>query len=236
MDAWIVFAKEPESGRVKTRLSPAVAPEDAARLYTAFVEDVCAKVGAAAASGDRRVLAAPGGAGPVLERIAREQGFETAAQEGPDLGARMAHALGGELARGARAVLLLGSDSPTLPVAALAEARARLAEPGAARAVLGPAGDGGYWLVGAAGGVPDLFDGIPWSTRDVLAATLERARVRGVELSLLGFWHDVDDVADLRLLAAWIDFAGAAAAPRTGAALAALRSRNPAIFRGEPPV
>lgn len=236
MVSLVVFAKEPLPGTVKTRLAPPLDPRDAAALYTAFVEDVCATLSAAALPGDRRVLAAPGGAGAVLRGVAERHGFATAAQVGADLGARMAHAIGAELSRGAASVLLVGSDSPTLPAAALAEARRLLAPGGPAQAVLGPAADGGYWLAGARGSVPDLFDGIPWSTRDVLAATLSRARSRGIALELLPFWYDVDDAPALRLLAAHLASGKAGPAPRTVEALASLRERCPAIFRaGESP-
>ena len=229
MATGIVFAKEPEPGKVKTRLTPPFTPAEAVELYTAFVEDVCATVAAVA---ERRVLAAPGGPGPMLAAIAERHGFELAIQQGPDLGARMKHALGAELAHGADAVILVGSDSPTLPAAALREAIAVL---GATKnhAVIGPAGDGGYWLVGASGRVPDLFDGIAWSTRDVLSATLARAEATRTGLSLLPFWYDVDEVSDVRLLDAHLGWLGKDVAPRTSAALAALKVRRADVFRGE---
>ena len=227
MDSFVVFAKEPVAGRVKTRLSPAVPAADAVRLYTAFVEDVCATMAGVALGGDRRVLAAPGGAGPVLERIAKVHGFEMAEQIGDDLGARMAHSLGMELSRGSRAVVLVGSDSPTLPAEAVREGVRRLhvTLPGASSAVIGPAGDGGYWLIGAAGSVPDLFAGIPWSTRGVLSATLSRATQSGIDLALLPFWYDVDEIDDLKLLAShlrWATAQGRTVAPRTAAMLASI--------------
>lgn len=230
MNSLIVFAKEPRAGEVKTRLTPALSADEAALLYTAFVEDTCAVIAAASGEGDRRVLAAPGGPGPVLARIATEHGFETAAQEGADLGARMAHAIGSELARGAHAVVLVGSDSPAMAVTDVRDA-ARLAGEKAPRAVLGPVRDGGYWLVGASGRVPDLFAGIPWSTPDVLPATLERARLRGVEMVLVRHGYDVDDAADLRFLEAELE-RNRDLAPRTRAAIADLRTRGGGFFRG----
>jgi len=232
VNSLIVFAKEPIAGTVKTRLTPALAAEDAVLLYTAFVEDTCATIASLASrkKGDRCVLAAPGGAGPGLSAIAKRLGFETAAQEGPDLGARMAHAIGAEIARGAKTVLLVGSDSPTLPRRSLRLARTRLRS--APAAVLGPSTDGGYWMVGASGEVPDLFTDIPWSTREVLPATLARARTRNVTLSLVQFWYDVDEAWDVRFLESHIAQLGVRSAPRTAAALAALRSRNAGFFAG----
>lgn len=213
-----MFAKEPVAGAVKTRLTPPLKAEDAAALYESFVDDVCATVAHAGGKNDRRVLAAPGGAGPKLAAIAKRHVFETAAQEGPDLGARMKHALAAELARGAQSVVLVGSDSPTLPAKEVASA-AKLAL--ANDAVIGPAGDGGYWLIACSKKAPDLFEGIPWSTRDVLSATLTRATATKTKLALLPFWYDVDTIEDLRLLAAHAAFLDAA--PRTREALARLR-------------
>ena len=233
MDSYVVFAKEPESGKVKTRLTPPLLPEEAARLYTAFLHDVCAAMASCSSPGDRKVLAAPGRGGRTLESIAKEHGFDLVEQIGADLGARMKKALGDELAAGARAVLLVGSDSPSLPVEAVREGARRLKAASSASAVIGPAGDGGYWLIGAAGAVPDLFEGIAWSTRDVLAQTLSRAASRGVDLGLLPFWYDVDEIADVRLLEghlAWSTSQGRSVAPRTAAALAALKAARGGIF------
>lgn len=243
MRAWIVFAKEPGPGAVKTRMVPPLSGEQAARLCTAFVEDVCAAIASTAAPGDRRILAAPEGGGPVLAGIAARSGFSLGTQVGPDLGTRMRRALQDALGEGATAAVLVGSDIPTLPVDLLARAMRTLDEgpdgmpPGVAgdrpRAVIGPAGDGGYWLVGTGGGVPDLFDDVPWSTRDVLAATLARAARVGQPVDLLPFWYDVDDVHDLRLLdrhLCWMAAAGIERAPRTRAAVEALKASNPAFF------
>ena len=227
---FLVFAKEPEPGRVKTRLCPPLTPDEAAELYTAFVEDTCALVRKHALRDDRVVLYAPGGAGPVLSRIAAEHGLETASQDGADLGARMANAMGAELARGAKSVLLLGTDSPQVRPAHLRLVQEQLGM--GQEVVIGPALDGGYWCVGAFGRVPDLFEGIPWSTREVLAATLERGAANGTRISLGAWYYDVDDAATLRLLAAQVA-AGHPIPPRSAAAIAALRAARPEIFRGD---
>ena len=240
----MVFAKEPVPGQVKTRLCPPLTGEEAAALAMAFVEDTCALVNRQAYAGDRRVLYSPGGGGPVLARIAADHGFEIAAQEGEDLGARMAAALRAELEGGATSVLLLGSDSP----------HARPAHVRAAQEILGvgcelviaPTFDGGYWAIGVRGRVPDVFDDMPWSTADVLPMTLERARDRKLKIALLPFELDVDRIEDLRVLAAYLEHArtlqGADApgftyhpfsAPRTHAAIAALRQARPEVFRGD---
>lgn len=235
-DALVVFAKEPVPGRVKTRLCPPLTHEEAAEVYTAFVEDTCALARRQAFRGDRLVLYAPEG-GPILSRIAAEHGMETATQEGEDLGARMAAAISAELARGAKSVLLFGTDAPHVRPAhvRLLQECLGLGQP----VVIGPALDGGYWCIGAHGRVPDLFDGIPWSTRDVLAATLERAAANGIPVTLGSFAYDVDEFPQLRLLAAHLDNLRTApdpawaTAPRSHAAIAALRAARPEIFRGD---
>lgn len=232
MDSFIVFAKEPAPGKVKTRLTPPLEPVEAVALYTAFVQDVCGTIAAVAQEGDRKVLAAPGGAGTELASIAREHGFETVEQVGADLGARMAKAIGDELGRNSRAVVLVGSDSPTMPSESVREAVRRLHST-THGAVIGPAGDGGYWLVGAAGEVPDLFQDVAWSTRDVLSQTLARAKAAGIDLALLPFWYDVDEIADVKLLdahIAWGSGQGRSWAPRTAAVLARLKAARGGIF------
>ena len=95
---------------------------------------------------------------------------------------------------------MLNSDSPTLPTAFLVETAEMLARPGE-RAVLGPASDGGYYLLGLKTAHRRLFDDIAWSTERVAAQTLERAREIGLDVHMLPVWYDVDDIEGLRRLA-----------------------------------
>ena len=104
--------------------------------------------------------------------------------------------MAGLLADGHRAALLIGSDLPTLPYAYVAEAARALAE-SAADVVLGPAEDGGYYLIGLAQPASALFEGIAWGTDGVLEATRARARGLGLREHLLPPWYDVDTAADL---------------------------------------
>jgi hypothetical protein len=97
------------------------------------------------------------------------------------------------------AVCLLNADSPTLPVAYLVAAATLLAAPGD-RIVLGPATDGGYYLIGMKRPHPGLFEGVAWSTDQVMAQTLERAESLGLGVALLPTWYDVDDAETLRML------------------------------------
>ena len=101
-------------------------------------------------------------------------------QRGADLGERLATLLGELIGHGHRGAIAIDSDSPTLPMAYVAEAARLLASRGA-DVVVGPCDDGGYYLIGVRAPCPRLFEGIPWSTDRVLSLTLERAR-RRVEL------------------------------------------------------
>jgi rSAM/selenodomain-associated transferase 1 len=130
------------------------------------------------------------------------------AQRGDDLGARMRHALLDALASGAAAVVLIGSDLPTLPPGNIARAFDMLegAGGGVERAgcratcdvVFGPTEDGGFYLVGARGDVQDIFTGISWGRSDVLARVTAAAQEAGVAVGLAPTWWDVDAPEDLR--------------------------------------
>jgi rSAM/selenodomain-associated transferase 1 len=164
---------------------------------------------------------------PQLVRIAKDHGFELRAQAGADLGARMAAAIADELADGASAVVLVGTDSPTLPGAYLQRAAAWLGDD--AEVVLGPAADGGYYLVGARRPLPQLFAaGISWGTPQVLPATLLRLRelaAAGTRVALLPFFYDVDTPQDLWLLACHLRLAAATVRAAAKAPEAAQRSQ-----------
>jgi hypothetical protein len=108
-------------------------------------------------------------------------------------------------------VVIIGSDSPTLPREHVTAAFERLRQ---ADVVLGPATDGGYYLVGMRGRCWPIFEGIEWSTPTVLADTIDRVRQAGAKLALLPPWYDVDTAADLHLLrghVAGLIYSGAAA-------------------------
>src|SRR5690606_37592632 len=106
---------------------------------------------------------------------------QRSAQQGADLGQRMAHALAAGL-REHQAVILIGSDAPTLPAALLVRARSELAQ--GSHLVFGPSADGGYYLIGARGVVPPVFEGVPWSSPQTLSESLRRARDAALQVSL----------------------------------------------------
>jgi uncharacterized protein len=125
--------------------------------------------------------------------------FLLLAQRGEHLGERLFHAVVDLLAVGFHSVCLVNADSPTLPSSLLREAVLALQAPGD-RVVLGPASDGGYYLIGLKRAHRRLFEEISWSTSSVFAQTIERARELSLEVHRLAEWYDVDDRQSLRLL------------------------------------
>jgi len=203
-----VMAKAPQAGRSKTRLVPALAPEQAARLSAAFLRDVTENIAAAARMQAIAgyVAYAPAGLEHLFDgHLAGGTGFVLAdgspAMPGnvQGFGRCLLHAVDALLARGHEAACVLNSDSPTLPTALLAEAARVLAAPGD-RAVLGPADDGGYYLLGMKKSHAHLFADIAWSTDTVARDTAARAAEIGLELVTLPGWYDVDDAASLARL------------------------------------
>src|SRR3954471_1302926 len=147
-----IFAKQPVPGQVKTRIAQGSSPDWAGRLAAALLADSLDRLAAVAA---RRVIAfAPASAVAWFGAAGRGR-FELVAQADGDLGQRLRHFIEQELARGADAVVVLGADSPTLPVALVEQAFEQLAT---ADLVLGPTCDGGYYLIGCGRRVPPVFE------------------------------------------------------------------------------
>jgi uncharacterized protein len=189
-----LFAKRPEPGRVKTRLAAETSPEWATQVADAFLRDTVARL---AHSDARRVVVfAPADAGGFFTDLA-EGRFTLTPQDEGDLGRRLGSFVGAELQRGAGAVVVVGTDSPTLPPALVEQAFRELDR---ADVVLGPATDGGYYLVGCARRLPPVFEGVTWGGRRVLAETVARLTDPGWRLAVLPPWYDVDTLDDWQLL------------------------------------
>jgi len=189
-----IFAKAPVPGRVKTRLVPPLAPEDAAAVARACLETTLRRF-APAALNVPVTLFLDGEADRALQTLTESLGVPIVPQVGADLGARLAEAFRSLREGGAARIVVLGSDSPTIDVAWIARAIASL---DSHDAVIGPTEDGGYYLIGLRAEVPELFREIPWSTDSVARATLERASALGIAVDVLPTWYDVDDIATLR--------------------------------------
>jgi rSAM/selenodomain-associated transferase 1 len=195
-----VMAKASIPGRTKTRLTPPLVPEQAADLNTAFLRDVADNLLAAAALANICPWMAytPAGSQDFFARnLPHGVGFiETVA---PDFGVCLFRAAVSLLAAGHDSVCLLNSDSPTLPIGYLVAAATALATPGD-RVVIGPATDGGYYLIGIKHPHQRLFQDVDWSTERVFRQTLARAGELGLPVVVLPSWYDVDCEAALRVL------------------------------------
>ncbi|SRR5579884_2337001 len=189
-----LFAKWPRPGAVKTRLAAATSAAWAADVARAFLSDL---VGRLREVGDRRVLAfAPHDAEPLFAEVVGRS-FALVPQADGDLGQRLSSFLNDQFAAGAGSVVVLGTDSPTLPPSFIDQAFAALRD---ADVVLGPATDGGYYLIGCAGRVPPIFEGVAWGGPTVLAETVARLADPARRLALLPPWYDVDTLDDWRVL------------------------------------
>ena len=216
--ALLLFARDPFRGPVKTRLAAALGRPSAANLYRGFLEDLTQRFRAGPPADLRALVVAPPGAGDELRRLL-PSGYRWWVQEGEDLGERMSWALARAFEAGSRSVVLIGTDAPTLPRRCVSRAFACLER--GADVVLGPALDGGYYLIGLRAPRPDLFRLPCWSTAEVLRGTLKRARRAGLSVRLLAPWYDVDTARDLRLLRLHLALA-AGSAPATSRVLRGL--------------
>ncbi len=189
-----LFAKWPQAGHVKTRLAANTSQTWAAAVARAFLQDLIERLSAVSA---RRLLAfAPASAGPLFAELVHGR-FALMPQAEGDLGRRLACFMAEQLTAGADSVAVVGSDSPTLPLSYVEQAFAALEH---ADVVLGPATDGGYYLVGCAGSLPPIFEGIAWGEPTVLAETVARLATSSCRLALLPPWYDVDTLDDWRML------------------------------------
>jgi len=188
-----VFAKRPVAGTGKTRLAAETSPAWAAAVAAAFLADTLDQLASVDA---RRVLAfAPPDAESYFRDLVIGR-FELTPQRDGDLGQRMAGFFAEQFTVGARRIVLVGSDSPTLPRAFVEQAFREL---DAADVVLGPAADGGYYLIGCSGRMPPLFEGIAWGGAGVLHNTIARLPKK-CRLALLPPWYDVDTLDDWQAL------------------------------------
>jgi hypothetical protein len=192
----IVFCREPIAHHVKTRLIGSITPAAAAALSDAFIRDALAK--AVSVRPSRIVIAAsaPDGArSKYFQRLARRFDADLIDQGDGSLGNRMAHALEPFSSSGA---LLIGTDTPSLPIELLAASLEALRRH---RVVIAPSLDGGYYAVGVRGPMPPIFTGIRWGTHNVFDSTIKRLKRARIPYALSPAWYDVDRWPDVLLLA-----------------------------------
>jgi rSAM/selenodomain-associated transferase 1 len=196
-----IICKTPIAGQSKTRLSPALTPNESAALSACFIRDLAATIETLTATEDETGYAVytPVGSEASLQSLLPPS-FRLLAQSSGDFGARLFAATVDLLSAGHSAALLVSSDNPTLPLSILRDAVHALRRSDSL--VLGPALDGGYTLVGLSQPCARVFADIPWSTPQVYRLTLERAGEIGLPVVNVPQWYDVDDEYTLQLLQA----------------------------------
>lgn len=183
----LIFAKAPVAGEVKTRLIPVLGAPGAARLHERLVRHCIAEASAAGLC-PVQLWCAPDTEHPFFTQCRKEFGVTLHIQQGTDLGARMAHALRAALETASSAVII-GTDCPALTAHDLRAALDALQQ--GYDAVLGPAEDGGYVLLGLRRAALELFENIPWGTAQVLDLT--RARLKRLQWR----WHELPARRDI---------------------------------------
>jgi rSAM/selenodomain-associated transferase 1 len=189
----LIFARVPALGRVKSRLAAGIGEADALATYHELLGITRAAVITAAVPATVW-LADTAGTTPAATETREWTGLATCCQPAGDLGHRMAIAFATAFAAGSARVAIIGTDCPGLRAAHLAQAFALLASHDV---VLGPATDGGYYLLGLRQPHPELFQNKSWSTDSVLTDTLADAHRLGLQVALLPELRDVDTAADL---------------------------------------
>ena len=188
----LIVAKAPASGRSKTRLVPPLSPGQAAELHEALLLDTLAACRAEV--DDVRILYAAADDAPALVRLAPD--VQLIRQSGRGLADALRLGIEQHISDGP--VAIVSSDVPGLPPGSITAAFRALTD--GADVVLGPALDGGYWLIAMREPHEEPFRDIPWSTPAVLAVTRRRCEVAGLRVVELSPWRDVDTLVDLAFL------------------------------------
>ena len=196
----IVFVKKPIPNQVKTRLIPILTAEQAASLYSAFLTDWCKTLSTLSEIELVIAYSPPESLSDFENLIGKHVTYIP--QNGIDLGERLTNATMWGAEKGYEKIIIVGSDSPTLPKSFITDAADSL---DTKDIVIGPSMDGGYYLIGFSKTtltkiVPAIFEGIAWSTSHVLQQTITCIQTNKVSLELLPPWYDVDTPEDLALL------------------------------------
>lgn len=188
-----VFMKSPRVGSVKTRLGESIGMRNAAEFYAVAVAWLFRRL--RVAKRPFLIFYDPPEDEERIRRLYRLDSDQTMVpQSGEDLGERMYNALCWMREHADGPPVIIGSDAPDLPTEWITEGQQKLRDH---RLVLGPAQDGGYYLIGARSPTRTIFDGVNWSTSDVLNQTIDRARDHGWSPYLLPPWRDIDTIDDL---------------------------------------
>jgi uncharacterized protein len=194
-----IMAKAPQPGEVKTRLCPPLSHEAAAQLYRCFLLDKIAQVNALQRAAPV-ISYSPADSKPIFEDLTPIH-FMLIPQRGADLGARLLSTFDQLFRLGYTQVIVIDSDTPTLPLSYLERALMLTAE-AENDVVLGPTEDGGYYLIGLHQSHRELFEQMPWSTAQVFPETRRRSAQYGLTVACIEYWYDVDTPDDLARLTA----------------------------------
>ena len=210
--AIVLFARDPVAGQVKTRLSPFLSQELILELYTRFLSDSIQKI-CQVSDTDRFIGVTPSHSSGYFSRVNVEPPLTIFIQEGGDLGEKMLNAFQARFDEGYEHVVIIGSDSPSLPVAYIEQALNSDKD-----LTIGPSTDGGYYLIGMYRKPVNVFaGGIDWGSDKVLTQTLERVQNCGSSLKLLPPWYDVDRAEDLKFLKTHLELMDQAGLEHNGA-------------------
>lgn len=195
--ALIVFVKAPVPGAVKTRLQPHIAPDKIVKLYKSFVSEIISKC-VQLKGVDKFLGCAPTGDNDFLRKITETYTLKSFDQSGKNLGEKIVNAFQDYFKKGYSEIVLIGSDSPTIPIEYIKKAFLELKKNDF---VIGPCCDGGLYLIGAKKKIiPEIFHNIPWDTSEVLNMVLKKINSLSIKFSMLPFWYDVDTIEDLKFL------------------------------------
>ncbi len=195
--ALIIFVKAPLPGTVKTRLQKDLGRDETVRVYKSFITEITSQY-AGMRGFDRLLGCAPAKDHEFLKEIAGKNKMKAFDQRGSDLGKKIVNAFKDYFKKGYTRVILIGSDSPTIPKEFIRKAFRALEKNDF---VVGPCCDGGMYLIGARKKIESrLFQNIPWDTSDVLNMVLEKLYRYKIQFSMLPFWYDVDNIDDFKFL------------------------------------
>jgi len=195
-NALVLFAKAPIAGEVKTRLQPEITPENSARLQEAMIKDSISLM-SEINNVEKIIYFLPIEKKYVFEKFIDGLPFHLNCQNGIDLGKKMENSFHDLFNKGFFRVVVIGTDSPTLPKEYISKAFIDLNN---ADMVIGPSIDGGYYLIGFKEKVLPVFSPVEWGSNKVLLQTEELIKKHNLKLSLLPIHYDIDTIEDLRYL------------------------------------
>jgi len=185
----IIFAKAPVVGNVKSRIASVVGAEAACEIYTTILRRTFSQL---SEFSEVQVRVTPDASAGQLAAFTKTD-WRIKPQGDGNLGDRLHRAFARAFEAGSELVLIIGSDCPDVTADDINVAWRKLEE---CDLVVGPASDGGYWLIGLRRPCPELFEGIEWSSEKVLRQTIERAEAARLRIKLLRELSDIDTIED----------------------------------------